>query len=623
MRNTVTFVGWIVSAMTIAAPSSEVLFRSDSYTIYSDSVRDDGPYDATSYSTDGISIYSLLPPPPYKGDPSACYVEGTWTPETDGVDREKLSMYPSLHSGHKIIDAVYNNAMTIFYRSTHNPDWDRGGRIAGMWQAGYRQCEGYDVWRRDAVYCALLMGNLYDPVGARKTLKYITTNGVNNGEDGWILPSVGLWDYYVATGDKTLIDEVYQINKQQNVAHIQYDDRKHICHAPNLTFVDSQSSGECEGFAFSTNVTVREAFRALALMGELAGESESQIEQWRRRGEEMKVALNDLFWNPDAGYYTPGPRGTKGYNEKYWENWGQSMAIWPRFDVADAEKRRSVLHNKDVAWTEWGFMERYYKSGPCAINTRCMNMHDRVVWPFTMIGEAVACAREQDSELLFHIFCAILRDAAMNKTFMELIGGDAGHGNRYPGQLWHALGWVSIIYYAMLGMEYDESGLRFDHPCVPEPLKDMRISSFRYREGVFDIQVKGFGSHGDLRMDGSSVDVIPTDISGHHTLELLFDDGTSANPGPRRGQADREAETFHVAAVNPGEYRIVVEREAAHTVYVHTPHGRTLRSWRGRGPKTYRLAPETVPAGVFLVSVCAQGRTHTLRLNNVHELSRG
>jgi hypothetical protein len=115
-----------------------------------------------------------------------------------------------------------------------------------------------------------------------------------------------------------------------------------------------------------------------------------------------------------------------------------------------------------------------------------------------MIGEAVACAREQGAELLFHIFCAILRDAAMNKTFMELIGGDSGHGNRYPGQLWHALGWVSIIYYAMLGMEYDESGLRFDHPCVPEPLKDMMISNFRYREGVFDIQVKGFGS---LRQD--------------------------------------------------------------------------------------------------------------------------
>lgn len=75
MRNTVTFVGWIVSAMTIAAPSSEVLFRSDSYTVYSDSVRDDGPYNATSYSTDGISIYSPLPPPPCKDDPSACYVE--------------------------------------------------------------------------------------------------------------------------------------------------------------------------------------------------------------------------------------------------------------------------------------------------------------------------------------------------------------------------------------------------------------------------------------------------------------------------------------------------------------------------------------------------------------------
>ena len=615
----------VLLSMSLSHAQKHVIFESNSYTVYSDSVRDDGYYKATAYSTDGISITSPLPPPPYKGTNTVqCYVEGTWTPESDGVEREELSMYPTLSTGHKIVDAIYINAITIFHRSTYDPNWTRGGELEGLIQGGYRQCEGYNVWRRDAVYNALLMGNLFDPTAARKTLKYVITKGLNQtGEDGWIVPSVGVWDYYLATGDKTLIEEVYQLNKEHNVCKIQYDQDKKLIHCDHHSFVDTETSEESGGYAFSTNIIAREMYRVLAKMGAMMGEEQSQIQEWERIAADMKAALNDLYWNPEAGYYTPAPRGNAAYEKKYWENLGQSFAVWPRFDIADSEKRKSVLANKDSAWTEWGFMERFYKGGPCKYTNPVYSdgMHDRQIWPFTEVGEAVACARTQNMDLLLHIFASILRDAAMNKTFMELICGDTGHGSRYPGQLWHALGWISMIYYGMLGMEYDLEGLHFDHPCVPEPMANMKITNFKYRKGVFDINVNGWGYRKALKMDGNPIDVIQPTISGNHTLELEMTRSSETGSVKQQTFLAGQNSGFRLSTMNGGTYEITVTKPGFHEIEIYAATGHFVSSMSGMGPSTYHFDPAILPTGIWLVLIKDQDSIRTLKLMNAGHAS--
>lgn len=45
-----------------------------------------------------------------------------------------------------------------------------------LWQAGFRNGEGYGVWVRDACYTGLMCGTLFDPEAARKSLHYCLVN---------------------------------------------------------------------------------------------------------------------------------------------------------------------------------------------------------------------------------------------------------------------------------------------------------------------------------------------------------------------------------------------------------------------------------------------------------------
>ncbi len=47
----------------------------------------------------------------------------------------------------------------------------------------------------------------------------------------------------------------------------------------------------------------------------------------------------------------------------------------------------------------------------------------------------------------------------MHKTFYEVVDVETGEAWRWPGQLWHAAGFISCIYFGLLGIQYDGKGM--------------------------------------------------------------------------------------------------------------------------------------------------------------------
>ena len=231
----------------------------------------------------------------------------------------------------------------------------------------------------------------------------------------------------------------------------------------------------------------------------------------------LKRSIHEKFWNPSVGYYTEGRKGTLGYEKGYWENFGQSLAVWPRWGIAETERTLSVFKNNAVAFNEYGYCERHYVPPGTYLG--------RDVWVHTEAGLAIAAARLRKTDDLNTIFFSVVRDAAMNKTFMECISWDTGKAWRYPGQLWHSMGFVSMIYYGMLGLEYDQSGISFKAPCIPEMLKDLHIKNFRYRKAILEIKAEGWGSLEALLLDGKPVSGIDANLERqpcHHFEEIRF-----------------------------------------------------------------------------------------------------
>jgi hypothetical protein len=78
-----------------------------------------------------------------------------------------------------------------------------------------------------------------------------------------------------------------------------------------------------------------------------------------------------------------------------------------------------------------------------------------------------------------------------------------------------------MIFQAVLGLQYDEDGLRFIGGFAPPTFADLRITNFRYRKGRFTITLRGQGRVSQCLLDGKVVENIPPDIVGDHRIELV------------------------------------------------------------------------------------------------------
>jgi hypothetical protein len=496
---------------------SIVLYQSENYTVYSNKIEDRVYGEPPAYVPDRNTIVS-----PTRAVEEFVWRRTPWGDMTRIIDRGNIwrpkyneSKYPELSTGYNTIDAAYGLALDIFYRCS----LDEFARVGekGLWSAGQFQGpgEGFGVWVRDTAHIAIRMGNLLDPEGARRSLLFTTIGGFDNGVDGTAMPIVGIWDYYLATGDLTLIKDTWD-NLKSRIARLDagFDPEIGLIAADQSTSNDAFPEPECGGFSLSTEIYFMESFRAMSRMGALMGEDPGQINDWAEMGELLLTNIQEKYWNESAGFFTSGPIGSESFGQHYWESSGQEIALWPRFGIASRAQRSKILDRlPEVAMNEFGVNVFPYRN---ETNHFC-----NAAWVAWTAGIAAAAGREGKLDLLMQLIAQQVRNSVMNKTFFEAIDYQTGRAWRWPGQLWHATGFISYFYLGILGMEYDEQGLTLK-PAIPEQLANLQVANFRYRNCVLDISATGWGSACLMKLDGDEVELIPTHLEGRHKIELLM-----------------------------------------------------------------------------------------------------
>lgn len=494
--------------------SGPILYQAEHYAIYRDRVEDSLYGEPPAYVIDSHTVAS-----PVRVCEEFCWRSTPWGDMTRVIDRGELwrakanSGVPAIRTGIPSFDAACAIAFDIFDKCS-GEEYALNGQ-KNLWSGGCFQCrgEGFGVWLRDSAHVALRGGNLFDPACARRTLLYTLQNGFDNGADGPAMLVVGLWDYYLASNDSSVLFEAWPgLLEAARKADALYDEGTGLILAEQSTSNDAFPEPECGGYSLSSELYYLQAYRALAKIATLTGLEGGTPNEWEKRAERMEAAIREHYWCENTGYYASGPVGSEAYQNAYWETSGQEAVLWDKFPLADEKRSRRILEAlPKTALTEFGITLFPYREEK---NHFCGS-----AWVVWSTGIASAAAKVGDSALVFSLIAQQVRNCLMNKTFHEVIDVDTGLAWRWPGQLWHAAGFLSFFVYGVLGISYDEQGMRFS-PAVDERLADISISGLHYGKAVLEIRVQGFGT--DLRpyLEGEPCNVLPRTLEGRHVIVL-------------------------------------------------------------------------------------------------------
>jgi len=444
---------------------------------------------------------------------------GDMTRVTDRTELWRSSVepgrFPALSSGFSSVDAAFELALETFQRNSSG-EFSLPGET-GIWSAGYFQGSGlgFGSWKRDTSHVALRSGNLIDPEVARASLAHVVNAGFDNGSDGDALPAVAIWDYVLATGDESLVEDAWEKLAESALAlDARFDEQRSLVRATQSTSNDLFDEPETGGYALSTEIYSMATYEALSRMGRLSPIRAGLVEHWAGRASAMKRSILAQYWNPIHGYFTSGPVGSESFERGYWETSGSEAAVWgflgPEVDALIA----SVLAGaRNVAMSEYGLVLFPYRDDD---NHFCNS-----VWYCWQAGIARAAALAGDAALVHQLIAQQARTAVLNKTFYEVTDSTTGESWRWPGQLWHAAGFVSLVIFGLLGVRYGAAGLTFT-PAVVAELDGTLLRGLRYRAATLDVEVRGHGTHAQMTIDGSSAERVDPDCTGHHSIVLTM-----------------------------------------------------------------------------------------------------
>lgn len=506
------------TAAGVDAGPGELFYQSDRFAVHDRCVTDAAEGDPPALVTDRTTIVS-----PLRVVEEFVWRDNDFGDMTRVVDRHEIwrsrvepGRFPELTTSFRSVDAAFALALETFQRNSSS-EFSLPGQ-SGIWSAGYFQGPGlgFGAWKRDTSHIALRSGSLLDPAVARASLAYVVNAGFDNGSDGDSLPTVAIWDHYLATGDLSLVHETWaRLAEAGSALDARFDETRGLVAAEQSTSNDCFNEPEVDGFALSVQVYSMETYAALSRMAALPGiEDDRATAHWAERASAMRRSILNQYWNPEHGFFTSGPRGSESYARGYWETSGAEAVLWG-FLGADAEPMTdsALQQMRAVAMSEYGVVLYPYKQPD---NHFCGS-----VWYCWQAGIARAAARVGDAGLIHQLIGQQVRTVVRNKTFYEVTDAVTGQSWRWPGQLWHAAGFVSLFLFGLLGVRYDVDGMTFT-PAVAPVFDGARISGLKYREALLDIEIRGHGSRCDLTLDGHSVDRIAPDTTGRHTVVLTM-----------------------------------------------------------------------------------------------------
>ena len=441
---------------------------------------------------------------------------------------------PQYSSDYPLADALYNLALEEARRAVEPDSTFRTGKV---W-AG--------VWTRDISYSIILSQATLQPLVAMKSLLRKVRNGriVQDTGTGGAYPvssdrviwAVAAWEIYCATGDKAWLAQVYPIVRQTLADDWQnlYDPATQLLRGES-SFLDWREQtyprwmqpadiyqSECLGTnAVHFQARVVAARMATVLYPPAGAKTSTAAAHFLSEAGIIQYGINTQLWQEQPGYY-----GQYRYGRLHpvlsprAEALGEALCVI--FGVADGDEgeqaRRVVARTPTLPF-----------GIPCVYpqTPGVPPYHNNAVWPFVQSFWALAGARAGNEASVAESMAAIYRPAALfltnKENFVATTGDYAGTQINSSNMLWSLSGSLSLVYKVLFGMQFEAERLVF-RPFVPQAWQGQRrLSNFRYRGAVLDVEMQGFGNEiGSITLDGQPLAdaAVPGSLRGRHRVRI-------------------------------------------------------------------------------------------------------
>lgn len=454
--------------------------------------------------------------------------------ETEWQMTKDASAFPQYQSPYLIQSAIYNMSLEEMMKAVEPDSTFRTGK------------EWAGVWTRDVSYSIILsMAYLQPQVAKYSLLKKVNkkkriiqdtgTGGAYPCSTDRMIWATAAWEVYKATGDKDWLQLIYEIIKNSVEDDLQnaYDPVTGMVKGES-SFLDwrdqtypkwMQPADIFESECLGTNAVHYNANIVLSEMAKMLNEKEVAA---RHLGiaKKIKDGINKYLWMPDKGYYAQYlyGRNFKMVSPRS-EALGEALCIL--FGIADKIKAKQIIASVPV--TDFGIS---------CIYPQIPNLppyHNNAVWPFVQSYWAMAAAKAGNEKAVFESFADIYRPAALfltNKENFVADNGDfAGTVINSSNMLWSLSGNLALIHKIIFGIEFRKDSIAF-HPHLPASFKGQhRLTNFKYRDAVLDIELQGRGNviasfmlDGKLQVDAA----ISAKLTGRHSIKIVLKEGGAA-----------------------------------------------------------------------------------------------
>jgi hypothetical protein len=268
-----------------------------------------------------------------------------------------------------------------------------------------------------------------------------------------------------------------------------------------------------------TNALHYRALTVASRMAELMNEK-TVVTKFKSEAEKIRGGINKYLWIHEKSYY-----GQYLYGRNYEmlsprsEVLGEALSVV--FDVADPARQKQVVQHVPVV--DYGIPCIFQQIGDI------QPYHNNAVWPFVQTYWLWAAAKTGNEKSVLHSIASIYRSAAMfltNKENYVADNGDyAGTQINSSNMLWSLSGNISIVHKVLFGIRFEENNLRFE-PFVPKAMAaNRKLTNFKYRKTVLDIELKGFGNRiASFLLDGKAQKkpVILENLTGKHVVKIVL-----------------------------------------------------------------------------------------------------
>ena len=479
-------------------------------------------------------------------------------------ESDVFSVYPrKVEEGQYHADIIADNALTS---TLDGHKWLQQGKVGTQYPAFscgvpisntmykmsvgemMQQMEKDSTWRtalhatgisnRDLNYSILLSLGWMNPEVSKVSLMKKVKNGKIVQDDGtggswpvltdravWVL---GVWQVYLATGDKQWLKRCYEIAR-----HSLMQDEATIYDAETGLVRGGSSFGEWRDGAYptwmepsdvaqtmslSTNAIFYRANEIVSRMAQLCGDNTSAT-HFEQIAYKIKTGVNNYLWLDEKGYY-----GQYRYGRIYpivssrSEALGEALCVI--FGIADNRRAQQML--KTVAMNPYGV------SCYSPQESHVYPYQNNAMWPGVQAFWLWASAIAGNPQVVTHGIASIYRTAALyasNSENVDAVSGICIDGGDKYNMLWNVAGDISIVHRVLMGINMEEEGLTL-RPFVPKSWSDSKqLTNFKYRKAVLDITVQGYGDKvSAMYVDGKrqSGTTLSASLTGRHTVRIVM-----------------------------------------------------------------------------------------------------